>query len=111
LTDRSEARVLRVYKNDFARGFPPGRSSLAEVGQRNFRFDRLTTYFVATVRLTATTLPVVFLAADASGVGAAASTGAATAPQAGSQQPLPAEQSGSPQQLSQQLALRHFFAL
>jgi len=68
---------------------------------------------VATVRLTATTLPVDFLAADASGVGAAGvATGAATAPQAGSQQPLPApqpgsqqplpaEQSGSPQQLSQ----------
>jgi len=55
-----------------------------------------------------------FREAEASGVGAAgASTGAAsTAPQAGSQQPLPAEQSGSSlsQQLLQQLE-RAFFAL
>jgi hypothetical protein len=66
-------------------------------------------HFEAIVRLTA-------LAAEASGVGAAAGSTvvapqAGSAPQPGSQQPLPAEQSGSPQQLSQQLALRHFFAL
>ena len=50
-----------------------------------------------TVRLTATTLPETLAEAEASGVGAAgvASTGVETAPQAGSQQPLPAPQAGS----------------
>ena len=66
-----------------------------------------------TVRLTAITRPGALVAADASGVGAAgaASTGVAAAPQAGSQQPLPAEQSGSPQQLVQLLRWQRFFAL
>jgi len=64
------------------------------------------------------TVRTAFTDAGASGVGSAAQGAqpapapqAGSAPQPGSQQPLPAEQSGSPQQLSQQLALRHFFAL
>jgi hypothetical protein len=69
-----------------------------------------------TVRLTATTLPLVCFLADASGVGAGATAGdesqalqapqAGSAPQPGSQ---PALQSGS-QQLVQLLWQRFFFA-
>ena len=95
-------------KKNSARGFPPGRSSLAEVGQQiSVRPISPSTHLLATVR-------TAFTDAEASGVGSAAQGAqpaaapqAGSAPQPGSQQPLPAEQSGSPpQQLVPQQLLR-----
>ena len=93
--------------------FVPGGAHWPKSGNRS-PFDLLTTHHLEeTVRLTATTLPLVCLAADASGVGAGAIAGVESqAPQAGSA-PQPGSQQLALQSGSQQLDFlwQFFFAL